>query len=189
MVKTKINLLFLLAIEKWEQKQKGQTNNGFPDTDFHLVSNTSKRKDGSGNPTSLKPVVIICDDSQSEDSINGESNIANNSRNDINVEDIGSFKQDTPVHFLNVGTSIEGSISSKRAIIANNRKTDKHSNKWIVDVKPTSTTVDDDFIVQRKRRFQISYEYIVWIIFFIVTTLCIIDRFVKKGDTVLERKG
>ena len=37
--------------------------------------------------------------------------------------------------------------------------------------------------------FTISYEALVWIVFLIVTTLCIVDHFVLKGDMVLGRSG
>ncbi|KAJ7382880.1 hypothetical protein OS493_032253 [Desmophyllum pertusum] len=38
-----------------------------------------------------------------------------------------------------------------------------------------------------RRRFTISYEALVWIVFLAVTILCVVDRFVFKGDLVLER--
>lgn len=42
--------------------------------------------------------------------------------------------------------------------------------------------------IKRSRKpFSISYEALVWIIFTIVTTLCVVDRFVLKGDVVLGR--
>ena len=42
--------------------------------------------------------------------------------------------------------------------------------------------------IRRSRKpFSISYEALVWIVFTIVTTLCVIDRFVLKGDVVLGR--
>ncbi|KAJ7355034.1 hypothetical protein OS493_028242 [Desmophyllum pertusum] len=44
-------------------------------------------------------------------------------------------------------------------------------------------------IPRSRRRFTISYEALVWIIFLVVTTLCVVDHFVLKGDVVLGRNG
>ena len=41
----------------------------------------------------------------------------------------------------------------------------------------------------KRRPFTISYEALVWFVFLVVTTLCIIDHFVLKGDVVLGRSG
>ena len=44
--------------------------------------------------------------------------------------------------------------------------------------------------VQRDRRqFSISYEALVWTVFLLLTTLCIVDHFVLNGDVVLGRGG
>ena len=40
-----------------------------------------------------------------------------------------------------------------------------------------------------RRPFTISYEALVWIVFLVVTALCIVDHFVLKGDVVLGRSG
>lgn len=42
---------------------------------------------------------------------------------------------------------------------------------------------------QRWKRFSISYEAIVWAVFLLVTTLCIVDHFIFNGDVVLGRSG
>ncbi|XP_068670298.1 uncharacterized protein [Montipora foliosa] len=42
-------------------------------------------------------------------------------------------------------------------------------------------------IRRHRRRFSISYESLVWIVFLAVTTLCVVDHFVLKGDVVLGR--
>ena len=52
-----------------------------------------------------------------------------------------------------------------------------------------STGKKQDFVVQKPKRFQISYESMVWFVFIVITILCLVDRFVMKGDTVLKRKG
>ena len=44
-------------------------------------------------------------------------------------------------------------------------------------------------IRQSRRRFTISYEWLVWIVFLVVTILCVVDRFVLKGDMILRRTG
>ncbi|XP_068716302.1 uncharacterized protein [Montipora foliosa] len=44
-------------------------------------------------------------------------------------------------------------------------------------------------IRRHRRRFSISYESLVWIVFLAFTTLCIVDHFVLKGDVVLGRGG
>ena len=50
--------------------------------------------------------------------------------------------------------------------------------------KPTSSST------RRNRRwFSISYEALVWIVFLFLTTLCVVDHFVLKGDVVLARGG
>ena len=43
--------------------------------------------------------------------------------------------------------------------------------------------------IRRRRRFSISYEALVWIVFLVVTILCVVDHFVLKGDIVLKRGG
>ena len=44
-------------------------------------------------------------------------------------------------------------------------------------------------IRQNRRRVTISYETLVWIVFLMVTTLCIVDHFGLNGDVVLGRSG
>ena len=44
-------------------------------------------------------------------------------------------------------------------------------------------------IRQSRRRSTISYESLVWIVFLVVTILCVVDRFVLKGDVILRRTG
>lgn len=44
-------------------------------------------------------------------------------------------------------------------------------------------------IRRNRRRFSISYETLVWIVFLAVTVLCVVDHFVLKGDVVLKRGG
>ncbi|XP_078378687.1 uncharacterized protein LOC144661740 [Oculina patagonica] len=46
-----------------------------------------------------------------------------------------------------------------------------------------------DTINLSRRPFTISYEALVWIVFLVLTTLCIVDHFVLKGDVVLGRSG
>ena len=42
--------------------------------------------------------------------------------------------------------------------------------------------------IRRSRKpFSISYEALVWIVFWVTTILCVVDRFVLKGDVVLGR--
>ena len=43
--------------------------------------------------------------------------------------------------------------------------------------------------VQARKTFRISYEYLLWCIFIILTLLCVVDRFVGTGDIVLNRSG
>lgn len=54
---------------------------------------------------------------------------------------------------------------------------------------PLDQSKCNDFMVKESRSFQLSYEFVIWFIFSIVTTLCIVDRFVNQGDAVLGRKG
>lgn len=54
----------------------------------------------------------------------------------------------------------------------------------VVDFKQTKP-----FVRQRWKRFSISYEALVWSVFLMMTTLCIVDHFVFNGDVVLGRSG
>ena len=60
----------------------------------------------------------------------------------------------------------------------------------IPENKPRSSTKPRTPAIRRNRgRFFISYEALVWIIFLVLTTLCVVDHFVFKGDVVLQRGG
>ena len=48
---------------------------------------------------------------------------------------------------------------------------------------------DDEFIVKRKRSAAVSYETVVWVVFFVFNVAILIDRFTGKGDVIFEKKG
>ena len=50
--------------------------------------------------------------------------------------------------------------------------------------KPSATAIR-----RNRGRFSISYEALVWIVFLVLTTLCVVDHFVLQGDAVLKRGG
>ena len=53
----------------------------------------------------------------------------------------------------------------------------------------TSNKDNTDFSVKRKRSAAVSYETIVWIVFFVLTIAILIDRFTGNGDRIFEKKG
>ncbi|KAK2548788.1 hypothetical protein P5673_030931 [Acropora cervicornis] len=64
------------------------------------------------------------------------------------------------------------------------------SSMEIADDQANSTTNPRFSGVQRDhRQFSISYEALIWTVFLLLTTLCIVDHFVLKGDVVLGRGG
>ena len=65
----------------------------------------------------------------------------------------------------------------------------KKSTAALIESINGADVTADDFVVRKSKQFEVSYEYLVWGIFTLVTILCIVDRFVMKGDVVLERKG
>ena len=101
-------------------------------------------------------------------------------------------------HSIRVSVSLFSHQESKRFSL-------KHSNPFLVNnhvssrATKSSMEIADDQAnftanprfsgVQRDhRQFSISYEALVWTVFLLLTTLCIVDHFVLKGDIVLERK-
>ena len=48
---------------------------------------------------------------------------------------------------------------------------------------------DNDFIVKRKRSGNMSYETIVWVVFFVCNVVILVDRFTGNGDFVFGRKS
>ena len=48
---------------------------------------------------------------------------------------------------------------------------------------------DDEFIVKRKRSAAVSYETVVWVVFFVFNVAILIDRFTGNGDIVCSRKS
>ena len=59
----------------------------------------------------------------------------------------------------------------------------------LVEHRIFSNKGDNDFIVKRKRRRNVSYETIVWVVFFVCNVVILIDRFTGNGDVVFGRKS
>ncbi|XP_022792345.1 uncharacterized protein LOC111331484 isoform X2 [Stylophora pistillata] len=71
-------------------------------------------------------------------------------------------------------------------------KVSPQSNGFTIDIpeeKIQKTQKGSLSFRQSRRRFTVSYETLVWIVFLVSTALCVIDRFVLKGDMVLGRSG
>ena len=69
-------------------------------------------------------------------------------------------------------------------------KISPNSPGFFIDIheEQVSSSQNSKLSIRRGRKpFSISYEALVWIIFTIVTTLCVVDRFILKGDVVLGR--
>ena len=58
-----------------------------------------------------------------------------------------------------------------------------------VEHRICSNKDDGDFIVKRKRSGNMSYETIVWVVFFVCNVVILVDRFTGNGDFVFGRKS
>lgn len=71
-------------------------------------------------------------------------------------------------------------------------KVSPQSNGFTIDIpdeKILKTQKERLSFRQTRKRFSISYETLVWIVFVISTALCVIDRFALRGDMILGRSG
>ncbi|XP_066910553.1 uncharacterized protein [Clytia hemisphaerica] len=103
-----------------------------------------------------------------------------------------TFYIEQPTSNQKLSKANEGDVNQESNYSNQNGKTQIKSKKSTAALIEPPNEVDvmtDHFVVRKSKPFEISYEYLVWGLFTLITILCIVDRFVMKGDVVLERKG
>ena len=92
---------------------------------------------------------------------------------------------DQPVKSIGISTNLEFVPEQDEIInIPNDIKMDeKRENEGAISSLVTP------FIVRKKRRFTLSYELIIWIVFIAITIVALMDRFAMGGDWLFGRQG
>lgn len=107
-----------------------------------------------------------------------QSSYRTNSDEDMKKSKHGSDKNMLSSHTYGYDNNAQNDESQIRR---NDSSQEQHRN-WC-------NNDDDDFIVKRKRSGNVSYETIVWVVFFVCNVVILIDRFTGNGDRVFSRKS
>ena len=171
-------LLVKENMEDCDIKVKGINNEGYvgyvTEGKFHFTHYNMPKEPAVGTSNHVEPAVGISnhvEDEPEKDEI-------------IDIPPDTKIDEERSVSFIKYKN--RSSISSTIETVSTEEYNQYDEKKETVEAN--SSLVTPSFIVRRKRRFTLSYEFIIWFVFVAITIAALVDRFAMGGDWLLGRK-